>query len=210
MGMGVSHSRDRSPSRTTPPSGSPFDSPSMSPSTSSTEPISLVGLNLHTDLKWLQGNMKAHKDLWILPIPSDKPEAISLDFSSNNSIPGLGVLRWSLQSDAIAVGSYVKLRCALVDEPPKGAVIEAVRLYILQTFSLKSPRRPDEEETVFPSIGMLVVEKGSIGPRKERDKSWRPLWSGKGDGQMSGFNWAIEELARLPDEKRLRPSTCPG
>ncbi len=154
--------------------------------------------------------MKAHKDLWILPIPSDKPDAISLDYSSNNAIAGLGVLRWSLQSDAIAVGSYVKLRCALLDEPPKGAVIEAVRLYILQTFSIKSPRRPEEEETVFPAISMLVLEKGKISPGREREKGWRPLWSSNGDGYMSGLTWMIEELARLPDEKRLRPSTCPG
>jgi hypothetical protein len=208
MGMGFK-SNESSPGTT------PLASPLLSPTYSSSEllPPSSAAASLVSfdDLKWLQGNMKARKDLWILPIPSDRPEAISLDYASSNIIAGLGVMRWSLKSDAIAVGSYVKLRCALVDEPPKGATIHSIRLYILQTFALRSPRRPDDPEMVFPPNAMLIVEKGRpLGLAKDKDKSSQPLWSWKGDGSIEGPVMSIEEIARLPDEKRLRPSTCPG
>lgn len=205
LGFGTRKSAHASPA-VTPPLLSPVLSPQALPSSSSHQ--------LH-DVKWLQGSMKAHKDVWILPIPSEQPEAIVLDHASSSLIPGLGILRWSLTSDAIAVGSYVKLRAEFPDQLPPEASIHCIRLYIQQTIALKSPRRPEQPERVFPPVSMLLFDKGKLvpgaAPGKEREKDAdRMLWSGRGGGQIANEPVMVEAVARLPDENRLRSSTCPG
>ncbi|KAJ9111408.1 hypothetical protein QFC19_001177 [Naganishia cerealis] len=166
------------------------------------------------NVKWLTGNMTASKEMWIVPLPSEDREAIHLDYQTRSVVNGLGIVPWSLQTDAITVGGYILLRMSLTDPNPL-ATVWAVRLYINQKIALKSPRRPDEPETLFPAAHLLIYDRGKLpNPKdlKERHPH-EPLWDGEmvPDGNhTSEAALNTNEVIRMPDENRLRPSTCPG
>jgi hypothetical protein len=166
------------------------------------------------NVKWLTGNMTASKEMWIVPLPSEDREAIHLDYQTRSVVNGLGIVPWSLQTDAITVGGYILLRMSLTDPHPL-ATVWAVRLYINQKIALKSPRRPDEPETLFPAAHLLIFDRGRLpNPKDVKDRHpHEPLW----DGEMvpHGLHTSetvlnVNEVIRMPDENRLRPSTCPG
>jgi len=166
------------------------------------------------NVKWLTGNMTASKEMWIVPLPSEDREAIHLDYQTRSVVNGLGIVPWSLQTDAITVGGYILLRMSLTDPNPL-ATVWAVRLYINQKIALKSPRRPDEPETLFPAAHLLIFDQGKLpNPKDVKDRHpHEPLW----DGEMvpNGLHTSetvlnVNEVIRMPDENRLRPSTCPG
>ncbi|KAJ9114666.1 hypothetical protein QFC22_005542 [Naganishia vaughanmartiniae] len=166
------------------------------------------------NVKWLTGNMTASKEMWIVPLPSEDREAIHLDFQTRSVVNGLGIVPWSLQTDAITVGGYILLRMSLTNPNPL-ATVWAVRLYINQKIALKSPRRPDEPETLFPAAHLLIFDRGRLpNPKDVKDRHpHEPLW----DGEMvpHGLHTSetvlnVSEVIRMPDENRLRPSTCPG
>lgn len=166
------------------------------------------------DMKWLTGNMTASKEMWIVPLPSEDREAIPFDYQTRSVVDGLGIVPWSLQTDAITVGGYILLRMGLTDSNPL-ATVWAIRLYINQKISLRSPRRPEEPETTFPAAHLLLYDRGKLPhPKELKDRHpHEPLWDGelvpgRTHGSESGL--AANEVIRMPDENRLRPSTCPG
>lgn len=166
------------------------------------------------NVKWLTGNMTASKEMWIVPLPSEDREAIPFDYQTRSVVDGLGLVPWSLQTDAITVGGYILLRMGLTDHNPL-ATVWAIRLYINQKISLKSPRRPEEPETTFPAAHLLIFDRGKLPHPKDLKERHphEPLWDGEmvpcrvpGTDQPLNAN----EVIRMPDENRLRPSTCPG
>lgn len=185
-----------------------------------------------SSLPYLEGDLTTSKEMWIIPLATQDKGALSLDVRRRTLAPGLGLVDWGLASNAVCVGGLAKFWIRIKDINP-GATIWSVRLSINQTFALRSPRRPEEEETVFPSSDILMYKLGSLPRNQEEryvlpnnraglthrpnkgDKSKDPLWEGelvpRPDATVPPVDeLEISETVRMPDENRLRPSTCPG
>lgn len=119
------------------------------------------------DVKWFTGTMKASKEVWIVPLPTDNQEPLPLAFRTQSLVPSLGFVPWSLSSDAITVGGYMFFRLGLA-RPNPAATVWRVRLEIDQVFSLRSPSRPQEGEVDFPPTRMSVFEAGKMPSKVAR------------------------------------------
>lgn len=183
-------------------------------------------------LPYLEGDLTTSKEMWIIPLATQDKGALSLNVRRRTFAPGLGLMDWGLASNAVCVGGLANFWCVIKDLDP-GATIWSVRLSINQTFAIKSPRRPEEEETVFPASDILLFKVGSL-PRNQEDRyvlpsnrgssthrpnkgdrSKDPLWEGQlvprpDATEPPAEQLEINETVRMPDENRLRPSTCPG
>lgn len=168
---------------------------------------------------WLSGNLETSKEMWVIPLPSENREAIPLDRRVRSLVEGLGIVPWSLQTDAITVGGILVFQSALTDVNPR-ASLWAIRLSISQRISLKSPRRPQEPETQFPATNLVLFEKGRLPGRENEwytskgQKGTEPIWEGDQvpgpESKKDRTAVGVSEVLRMPDENRLRPSTCPG
>ncbi|KAJ9107630.1 hypothetical protein QFC21_001090 [Naganishia friedmannii] len=169
------------------------------------------------DTKWLNMNMTASKEIWIIALPTPDKTALPLAQTHQSFIQGLGIIPWSLQTDAITVSGYLLLKFGLLTTHvnPK-STIWGVRLYIEQQVSIKSPRRPDEPASSFPPTRMLMYELGSVPAQVDLDSghySLKPLWTGH---QVPGYKTGgddslnVAEVLRLPDEEKLRPTSYAG
>lgn len=202
-----------------PPPFTPYTPPSPplsekpSPLRGSSPSNSQQSEQLH-NAKWLKGNLTASKEMWIVPLPSEDREAIPFDFHTRSVVDGLGLVPWSLRTDAITVGGYILLRMGLTGSNPL-ATVWAIRLYINQKISLKSPGRPEEPETTFPTAPLLIYDRGKLPHPKDMAETHphEPLWDGEmvpNRAQRADQTLNANEVIRMPDENRLRPSTCPG
>jgi hypothetical protein len=169
------------------------------------------------DSKWLNANMTASKEVWVIALPTLDKTALPLAQSHQSFIKGLGIIPWSLQTDAITVSGYLLFKLGLLTTHvnPK-STIWGIRLYIEQQVSIKSPRRPDEPASLFPPTRMLMYELGSVPAQADLDSghySLKPLWTGH---QVPGYkaggddNLNVAEVLRLPDEEKLRPTSYAG
>lgn len=169
------------------------------------------------DSKWLNMNMTASKEVWIIALPTPDKTALPLAQTHQSFIQGLGIIPWSLQTDAITVSGYLLFKLGLLTTHvnPK-ATIWGVRLFIEQQVSIKSPRRPDDPASSFPPTRMLMYELGSIPAQADLDSdhySLKPLWTGH---QVPGYKAGgddslnLAEVLRLPDEEKLRPTSYVG
>jgi hypothetical protein len=185
-------------------------------------------------LPHLEGNLTTSKEVWIVPLATQDRRALALSLRRHTPIPGLGILNWGLASNASCVGGLAKFWCILGNLSAR-ATIWSIRLGIIQTFSLSSPRRPEEPEVTFPSTDLLMYRQGSLPRNQEEryvlpnnntasslshrpnkgDASKDPLWEGEEVPRPDAMVPPVEQLdmtetVRMPDENRLRPSTCPG
>jgi hypothetical protein len=171
------------------------------------------------EIPYLQGTLSASKEMWIVPLPSEDREALPLDLRGRSLVAGLGIVPWSLTTEAITVGGLLFFKSALLDVNPL-ATVWCVRLFVNQRISLTSPARPAEGETTFPTTNLLLFESGKL-PRNPEEwyttngaKRCEPIWEGE-DVPSSGAKTdkqalRFAEVLRMPNENRLRPSTCPG
>ena len=186
--------------------------------TSSTGPI----------VPFFEGEMTGSKEMWIIPLATENLDALSLDLHRRSYIDGLGTLDWALASNAVCVGGLAKFWLRL-DQLSPLATVWSVRLSITQTFSLKSFRRPEDDEHVFPATDVMMYRTGHLARNqaeryvlpnnsiaaatKPRDKTLDPLWEGEAVPSPDsgwGTEMIVAETVRFPDETRLRPSTIPG
>ena len=171
------------------------------------------------DIPWLQGNMITSKEMWIIPLPTENRESLPLDVRNRSLVAGLGIVPWSLRTDAITVSGLIAFQSSLTDYNPL-ATVWCIRLSVTQRISLTSPRRPQDGETLFPATSLVLYEKGKLPKSQDEwfaSKGLRgpePLWEGEEvPGPASKKDraaMAVQEVLRMPDENRLRPSTCPG
>lgn len=167
--------------------------------------------------KWLNANMTASKEIWIVALPTLDKKAVPLDLSQQSFITGMGIVPWSLRTDAITVSGYLyfKLGLYITHLNPK-STIWGIKLSIEQQVSIKSPRRPDEGETTLPPTRMLIYERGVVPAQADLDSdhySLKPLWKGHQvptykEGEDANEN--VSEVLRLPDEEKLRPTSYAG
>jgi hypothetical protein len=171
------------------------------------------------DVPWLTNDMITSKEMWIIPLPTENREALPLEVRNRSLVAGLGIVPWSLHTDAITVGGLIAFRSTLTDLNPR-ATVWCYRLTINQRISLTSPRRPNEPDTVFPATNLILFERGKLPKTQEEwydSKGTRgpePIYEGDQvvgpESKKDRSTLTVKEVLRMPDENRLRPSTCPG
>lgn len=97
----------------------------------------------------------------------------------------------------------------------------AIRFHINQVVTLLPPD-PKEEPHPHPPLvdSFLIYSQGRLPTSQEirtsdgRRGTAEPLWEGEavpGPPQFKDFDGLqVDEYIRLPDENKLRPTTCPG
>jgi len=171
------------------------------------------------DVPWLTSDMITSKEMWIIPLPTENREALPLEVRNRSLVAGLGIVPWSLHTDAITVGGLIAFRSTLTDLNPR-ATVWCYRLTINQRISLTSPRRPNDPDTVFPATNLILFERGKLPKTQEEwydSKGTRgpePIYEGDQvvgpESKKDRSTLTVKEVLRMPDENRLRPSTCPG
>jgi hypothetical protein len=161
--------------------------------------------------------MTASKEIWIVALPTHDKKPVPLDLSQQSFITGMGIIPWSLRTDAITVSGYLYFKLGLYTTHlnPK-STIWGIKLSIEQQVAIKSPRRPDEEETTLPPTRMVIYERGSVPAQADLDSdhySLKSLWKGHQvptykEGEDA--NESVSEVLRLPDEEKLRPTSYAG
>lgn len=193
-------------------------------STNAAEPASRTEKNV-----WMKGDFVASRSLLVHANPSPSGDVTQLDLRKEGLVEGLGSWRFSASSDVVSISllfeaqyklrwqfsiSAVILLSIHIPNPSPITTIFFARLLMTQTYSLFSPRRPNDppytpeaaKNQVLYQIGR-PHRSGERNPDHERESLWRGCFIG-GSGSEEG--WKTRAVARMPNHEKLRPSTCDG
>ena len=169
---------------------------------------------------WLKGNMTASSEILLIPLWTPDNSPLPLDLIVHKTLDGLGTVEWGANTDAFTVGGELVVHFTLTNAYLLASVW-AIRFHINQVVTISSAD-PKEEAKPHPPLvdRFLVFAKGKLpasdeirAPDGQRGPA-EPLWEGEavpGPKQykhMEGME--VDEWIRLPDENKLRPTTCPG
>ncbi|WWC90774.1 uncharacterized protein L201_005711 [Kwoniella dendrophila CBS 6074] len=170
---------------------------------------------------WLKGDLCASKAIVVHANPSRSGGVNTLDLRKEGFVDGLGTWRFSANSDVFAISSVLLLSVRF-PAPSPNVTIFMVRLILSQTYSIISPRTPNQSPHMPEGPKQHVIyqvgrphKPGERYPSREVEALWRGTQvPGKGkknskelDGQEG---WKIRAVVRLPGHDRIRPSTNEG
>lgn len=211
-------------SRPSSPSGSPRRSPrSLSPDSSSPAAVeSLIErarqlvVQSHPPSEvggeWLGRDLQNSRPVFIHAFWTDDGRAVPLYYSSSAHVQDVGIITWSLNTDAITVGGAVNFGWQL-HEPSSFATIWHIKLSIMQTISLDDH---GERTHTFAPQTLTLFKKGKMpkAPLDRRHNRDRSLWDGEqvddATSKRPVESLSLNEIVYLPTEHVLRPTTNPG
>jgi len=172
---------------------------------------------MDSDLPWLSGTLTASKEIWIIPLVTDNRQSLPLSTHRASLVQGLGTIVWDAWTANLTVAGIVFFTLR-IESPGHLATVWSIRLTLEQSFVLESPRnpgsviRPESTESLLFARGRLPDQQDEfIFSKVDRDL---PLWQGdEAPGPAKKKDPAgitVRETLRLPNDDRLRPSTCPG
>lgn len=162
--------------------------------------------------EWLGRDLQNSRPVFIHAFWTDDGRAVPLYYSTSAYVQDVGIVTWSLETDAITVGGAVNLGWKL-QEPSPRATIWQIRLGIVQTISLDEH---GEKTHTFAPQTLTLFKKGDMpkNPLNRRINHDRSLWDGEqvenATSQRPVETLALSEIVWLPTEHILRPSTNPG
>lgn len=182
------------------------------------------------DNDWIEGTFKVIRSLRLCYNPNERGEINMLDVRQTGLIDGLGV--WHLQyrswpvSEVLVsvesglglieqwtVSAVLAIRCDL--NPSPATTIFQIRVSLIQTILLRSPRdagpHAKEKELLIPTHHVLA-EAGKRPPSNEQHpgKNRAAIWRGVEAGGTDDDEWNWEERGRMPNDRKMRPSTIEG
>lgn len=172
------------------------------------------------DIKPLRGNLVAERHIVVAANPSSIEQLRNYSFNKTGTLAGVGEWKWSLQSDALTVGSYINAKLAFLS-PRRGATIFAVRLLLSQSYSVTDLHDPDATPQACPKRNFVITTEGSIPHEKKPGRDVAALWrapaaSPAGGAGSDGAGEFLPDfklrigMRRLPDDTKARPSTMDG
>jgi len=173
-----------------------------------------------TKTTWLRGTMSANAGVLLIPLQTLDGLPLPLDHNTTKIIPNLGKVDWGAHADAFTVGGQMIVRFALEEAYPLVSVW-AIKFHINQIVTIDTPDTKDSsKDPVSITDNYLLYARGFLPQPKEmraKDGSRglaEPLWEGDavpGPQQYKDMlRLETDEYIRLPDEDKLRPTTCPG
>ncbi|KAL7423927.1 hypothetical protein Q5752_001512 [Cryptotrichosporon argae] len=162
---------------------------------------------------WLKGDISAVRGLVVHALPSASGGVYELDVRKEGYVPGLGSWRFTASADVFAISSAM-LVAITVPSPAPSCTIFFVRLLLVQSYTIRSPRTPNDppHKPEAPRNHVLY----QIGrPHRPGEKvlahNVPALWRGPGAcGKDPEGGWKTRAVVRLPNHDKIRPSTNEG
>lgn len=167
------------------------------------------------DIKPLRGNLVAERHIVVAANPSSIEHLRNYSFNKTGTLAGVGEWKWSLQSDALTVGSYINAKLAFLS-PRRGATIFAVRLLLAQSYSVTDLFDPDAQPQPCPKRNFVITTEGAIPHEKRPGRDVAALWRAPPSTSSTAENEFLPDfklkigMRRLPDDTKARPSTMDG
>ncbi|WWC63208.1 uncharacterized protein I303_105808 [Kwoniella dejecticola CBS 10117] len=166
---------------------------------------------------WMKGDLIASKALIVHANPSRSGGVTQLDIRKEGFVDGLGTWRFSANADVFSISSVLLLSIKL-PSPSSTTTIFLCRLVLSQTYSIVSPRTPNQPPHAPETARQHILYQ--VGrPHKPNEKypgrEVEALWRGndvpgRGKKDELGSGWKIRAVARLPGHDKIRPTTCDG
>ncbi|ADV22616.1 hypothetical protein I315_05848 [Cryptococcus gattii Ru294] len=166
---------------------------------------------------WMKGELIALRELLVHAVSPVTGGVIPLDLRKDGFVDGLGTWIFSASADVFSISSAILLSIDL-PAPSASTTIFLVRLLLSQSYTIISPRTPNEppytpekpKQHVLYQIGFAHPKSGSY-PGRECEALWRGHEAG-GKGGLEGEDqgWKVSAVARMPNHFEVRPSTHSG
>ncbi|WVQ68116.1 uncharacterized protein L199_006322 [Kwoniella botswanensis] len=165
---------------------------------------------------WLKGDLTASRALIIHANPSRSGGVNTLEIRKEGFVDGIGTWRFSANADVFSISSVLLISIKLPSPSPITTVF-LVRLVLSQSYSIVSPRTPNQAPHSPESSKSHVLyqvgrphKPGEKYPGRDAEALWRGQGvpgNGKKDGQEG---WNVRAVARLPGHEKIRPTTSDG
>ncbi|XAO25735.1 hypothetical protein I312_104564 [Cryptococcus bacillisporus CA1280] len=166
---------------------------------------------------WMKGELIALRELLVHAVSPVTGGVIPLDLRKNGFVDGLGTWTFSASADVFSISSVILLSID-IPAPSASTTIFLVRLLLSQSYTIISPRTPNDppytpespKQHVLYQIGFAHPKSGSY-PGRECEALWRGHEAG-GKGGLEGEDegWKVSAVARMPNHFEVRPSTHSG
>ncbi|AFR95678.2 hypothetical protein C343_03784 [Cryptococcus neoformans C23] len=166
---------------------------------------------------WMKGDLVASRELLVHAVSPVTGGVTSLDLRKEGFVDGLGSWTLSASADVFSIASVILLSIN-IPAPSASTTIFLVRLLLSQSYSITSPRTPnqpphlpeDPKQHVFYQIGFAHPKSGNH-PGPEYEALWRGHEAG-GKGGLEGEDqgWKVRAVARMPNHDKIRPATHSG
>ena len=105
------------------------------------------------------------------------------------------------------VNAFLYTRLRIKNIPPSVTIYD-VRINIIQSVTLSSPRDP--VGLTVPLSRTFCIYKDGLRPGNGAGADFPALWKGKQAGGADESDWTVETKARVPDDTEPRPTTLDG
>ncbi|KAL7410772.1 hypothetical protein BDY24DRAFT_398429 [Mrakia frigida] len=151
-------------------------------------------------------DLRAEELVWVVPAPIlGETESLGLNVHSQGVTDALGPFSFDLNASAFIVASALDISLTLHCPPPT-LTVYGLKIYLAQRAVLTSYRNPEKTATIRPPK-QFVVDRGPSGPYNEdfvKKHRGEAMLEGK---TWEGKEWNFQKVARLPSDRRIRPST---
>lgn len=164
------------------------------------------GSNKIDKADWMKGDLVASPELLVHAVSPVTGGVTSLDLRKEGFVDGLGSWTLSASADVFSIASVILLSIN-IPAPSVSTTIFLVRLLLSQSYTITSPRTPDEpphspedpKQYVAYQIG-FAHPKGGNHPGSEYEALWRGHEAG-GEGGLPGEDqgWKVRAVARMPN-----------
>ncbi|ORX38571.1 hypothetical protein BD324DRAFT_577633 [Kockovaella imperatae] len=181
---------------------------------------------------WLKGDLQSSRAVAVHANPNNVDGVTVLDVRKEGFVHGLGSWRIGITSDSFSV-SAVMLFSITIPSPSPKATIFFLRLLLNQSYTVISPRTPNDEPFIAePARNFVLYQIGRPHKGGERcpPHTVEALWRGPevtGDGPAGAtassstagpnsatipatLGWRNRAVVRVPNHEKVRPSTYYG
>ncbi|WVW85676.1 hypothetical protein I302_107714 [Kwoniella bestiolae CBS 10118] len=165
---------------------------------------------------WLKGDLTASRALIVHANPSRSGGVNTLEIRKEGFVDGIGTWRFSANADVFSISSVLLISVKLPSPSPITTIF-LVRLILSQSYSITSPRTPNQSTHSPEGARSHILYQvgrphrpGEKYPGREVEALWRGQGvpgKGKKDGQEG---WNVRAVARLPGHEKIRPTTNDG
>ncbi|ODN92705.1 hypothetical protein L198_05499 [Cryptococcus wingfieldii CBS 7118] len=169
---------------------------------------------------WMKGDLVASKSMCVHAISPVTGGVVPLNLRREGFADGMGIWKFKAVADVFSISS-VFLLSYKVPAPSPCTTIFLFRLILAQSYSLVSPRTPNDPPRVCePPKQHVLYQIGRVHKSTEShpEVGVECLWTGKEvpdkgkkkEGMEGEESWTVKAVARMPNHDKIRPTTNEG
>ncbi|TYJ52586.1 hypothetical protein B9479_006794 [Cryptococcus floricola] len=169
---------------------------------------------------WMKGDLVASKSMCLHAISPVTGGVVPLNLRREGFADGMGIWKFKAVADVFSISS-VFLLSYNVPAPSPSTTIFLFRLILAQSYSVVSPRTPNDPPHVpEPPKQHVLYQIGRVHKSTEShpEVGVDCLWRGKEvsdkekkkEGMEGEESWTVKAVARMPNHDKIRPTTNEG